>query len=70
MATLARLHDEAQDDKRKRHVVLRLTNGVTVNAEFLDPYLGALRFDHLPGQVMFVADLSPHEVTGQFVDRS
>lgn len=69
MKTLAALRDAAIDDSRKSKVLLILhPNNRTHNARFIDPFLGVLVFDELPGQAIYVQDLNPHETIGLFVD--
>lgn len=69
MKTLAALRDEAIDDSRKSKVLLILhPSNRPHNARFIDPFLGVLTFDALPGQAVYVRDLCPHETIGLFVD--
>ena len=38
------------------------------NARFLDPALGVLEFDEIPGKAVWSRDINEYETTGLFID--
>ena len=67
MKRLNALLKEAQENEKRRKLLLMFPSRVFRNCRIIDPWLKIMEFDDLPGQAVYAGDL-PEDTEGLFTD--